>query len=245
MTPALEVRGLRYALPDAGAGRVLVNDLSFTVGSGETLVLLGRSGSGKTTTLKLINRLLEPTAGEVHLAGERAADLPVTRLRRRIGYVIQEIGLFPHFTVERNVGLVPRLEGWPPARTAERVRELLDLVGLDPRQFSTRYPYQLSGGQRQRVGVARALAADPPLLLLDEPFGALYPITRVELQREFRTLEGRLGKGVVFVTHDVREGLLLGTRIGLMHEGRLAFLGTPDEFRGSDHPECQAFMSAA
>ena len=245
MTPALEVRGLRYALPDAGAGRVLVNDLSFTVGSGETLVLLGRSGSGKTTTLKLINRLLEPTAGEVHLAGERAADLPVTRLRRRIGYVIQEIGLFPHFTVERNVGLVPRLEGWPPARTAERVRELLDLVGLDPRQFSTRYPHQLSGGQRQRVCVARALAADPPLLLLDEPFGALDPITRVELQREFRTLEGRLGKGVVFVTHDVREGLLLGTRIGLMHEGRLAFLGTPDEFRGSDHPECQAFMSAA
>ena len=245
MTPALEVRGLRYALPDAGAGRVLVNDLSFTVGSGETLVLLGRSGSGKTTTLKLINRLLEPTAGEVHLAGERAADLPVTRLRRRIGYVIQEIGLFPHFTVERNVGLVPRLEGWPPARTAERVRELLDLVGLAPRQFSTRYPHQLSGGQRQRVGVARALAADPPLLLLDEPFGALDPITRVELQREFRALEGRLGKGVVFVTHDVREGLLLGTRIGLMHEGRLAFLGTPDEFRGSDHPECQAFMSAA
>ena len=250
MTPALEVRGLRYAIPEPGAhgparDRVLVDDVSFTVGSGETLVLLGRSGSGKTTTLKLINRLLEPTAGEVHLAGERAADLPVTRLRRRIGYVIQEIGLFPHFTVERNVGLVPRLEGWPPARTAERVRELLDLVGLDPRQFSTRYPHQLSGGQRQRVGVARALAADPPLLLLDEPFGSLDPITRVELQREFRTLEGRLGKGVVFVTHDVREGLLLGTRIGLMHEGRLAFLGTPDEFRGSDHPECQAFMSAA
>ncbi|HEY6209013.1 MAG TPA: ATP-binding cassette domain-containing protein, partial [Gemmatimonadales bacterium] len=142
MTPALEVRGLRYALPDAGAGRVLVEDLSFTVGSGETLVLLGRSGSGKTTTLKLINRLLEPTAGEVRLAGERAADLPVTRLRRRIGYVIQEIGLFPHFTVEQNVGLVPRLEAWPPARTAGRVRELLELVGLDPREFSTRYPHQ-------------------------------------------------------------------------------------------------------
>ena len=245
MTPALEVRGLRYALPEAGAGRVLVEDLSFTVGSGETLVLLGRSGSGKTTTLKLINRLLEPTAGEVRLAGERAADLPVTRLRRRIGYVIQEIGLFPHFTVEQNVGLVPRLEAWPPARTAERVRELLELVGLDPRQFSTRYPHQLSGGQRQRVGVARALAADPPLLLLDEPFGALDPITRVELQCEFRTLEGRLAKGVVFVTHDVREGLLLGTRIGLMHQGRLVFLGTPDEFRSSDNPEARAFMSAA
>ena len=250
MTPALEVRGLRYAIPEPAASgpttdRVLVDDVSFTVGSGETLVLLGRSGSGKTTTLKLINRLFEPTKGEVRVAGERAADLPVTRLRRRIGYVIQEIGLFPHFTVEQNVGLVPRLEAWPPDRTAERVRELLELVGLDPHVFSTRYPHQLSGGQRQRVGVARALAADPPLLLLDEPFGALDPITRVELQREFRALEGRLGKGVVFVTHDVREGLLLGTRIGLMHEGRLVFLGTPDEFRGSDHPECRAFMSAA
>src|SRR5213083_1648554 len=240
MTAALEVRGLGYELPgkrEGGRGGHLVQDVSFTVAAGETLVLLGRSGSGKTTTLKLINRLLEPTAGEVVVAGERAAGVPATQLRRRIGYVIQEIGLFPHFTVERNVGLVPRLEAWPPDRTAERVRELLDLVGLDPHQFSTRYPHQLSGGQRQRVGVARALAADPPLLLLDEPFGALDPITRVELQREFRALEGRLGKGVVFVTHDVRDGLLL--------EGRLVFLGTPDEFRGSDHPECRAFMSAA
>src|SRR6266700_3493311 len=248
MTAALEVRGLGYELPgkrEGGRGGHLVQDVSFTVTAGETLVLLGRSGSGKTTTLKLINRLLEPTTGEVLVAGERAAGVPATQLRRRIGYVIQEIGLFPHFTVERNVGLVPRLEGWPPARTAERVRELLDLVGLDPRQFSTRYPHQLSGGQRQRVGVARALAADPPLLLLDEPFGALDPITRVELQREFQALQGRLGKAMAFVTHDVREGLLLGTRIGLLEAGRLAFLGTPDEFRGSDHPECQAFMSAA
>lgn len=250
MTPPLEVHGLGYALPgrgkrETGKGRPLVQDVSFTVGAGETLVLLGRSGSGKTTTLKLINRLLEPTAGEVRVAGERAADLPATRLRRRIGYVIQEIGLFPHFTVARNVGLVPRLEGWPPGRIATRVRELLALVGLDPDGFAPRYPHQLSGGQRQRVGVARALAADPPLLLLDEPFGALDPITRVELQREFRSLEGRLGKGVVFVTHDVREALLLATRIGMMHEGRLAFLGTPEEFRRSDHPECKAFMAAA
>jgi len=206
---------------------------------------LGRSGSGKTTTLKLINRLLEPTAGEVVVAGERAAGVPATQLRRRIGYVIQEIGLFPHFTVERNVGLVPRLEGWPPARIAARVRELLALVGLDPGGFAGRYPHELSGGQRQRVGVARALAADPPLLLLDEPFGALDPITRVELQREFQALEGRLDKGMVFVTHDVREGLLLGTRIGLMHEGRLAFLGTPPEFRESGHPEVRKFLEAA
>jgi len=250
MTKPLEVEGLGYDLPARGKGerrksRSLVRDVSFTVGAGETLVLLGRSGSGKTTTLKLINRLLEPTSGEVRVAGERAADLPVTRLRRRIGYVIQEVGLFPHFTVERNVGLVPRLEAWPPARIAARVRELLALVGLDPDTFAGRYPHELSGGQRQRVGVARALAADPPLLLLDEPFGALDPITRVELQREFAALEGRLGKGMVFVTHDVREGLLLGSRIGLMLQGRLAFLGTPDEFRRSDHPEVKAFMAAA
>jgi osmoprotectant transport system ATP-binding protein len=239
--PALEVRGLGYDL----RGRFLVRDVSFSVGAGETLVLLGRSGSGKTTTLKLVNRLLEPTSGDVRVAGERAADLPVTRLRRRIGYVIQEVGLFPHFTVERNVGLVPRLDAWPPARITARVRELLALVGLDPDTFVRRYPHELSGGQRQRVGVARALAADPPLLLLDEPFGALDPITRVELQHEFATLKGRIGKGMVFVTHDVREGLLLGTHIGLMLQGRLAFLGTPDEFRQSDNPECRAFMAAA
>jgi osmoprotectant transport system ATP-binding protein len=242
MSAVLEMRGVGFGFP---GGRNLVTDVSFTAAEGETIVLLGRSGSGKTTTLKLINRLLEPTAGEVRVAGERAADLPVTRLRRRIGYVIQEVGLFPHFTVERNVGVVPRLEGWSPSRIAERSRELLALVGLDPETFLRRYPHQLSGGQRQRVGVARALAADPPLLLLDEPFGALDPITRVELQREFRSLEGRLRKAMVFVTHDVREGLLLATRIGLMHEGRLVFLGTPEEFRGSAHPEVRKFLEAA
>ena len=242
MTAALEISRLGYRVP---GGASLVEDLSFTVGIGETLVLLGRSGSGKTTTLKLINRLLEPSTGEVRVAGERAADLPVTRLRRRIGYVIQEIGLFPHFTVERNIGLVPTLEGWPPARIADRVREMLALVGLDAATFAGRYSHELSGGQRQRVGVARALAADPPLLLLDEPFGALDPITRAELQREFHGLEKRLGKGMVFVTHDVREGLLLGTRIGLMQGGRLVFLGTAEEFRQSEHPEVRAFMAAA
>jgi osmoprotectant transport system ATP-binding protein len=248
MTAALEVRGLGYELPgttEGGRGGHLVQDVSFTVATGETVVLLGRSGSGKTTTLKLINRLLEPTAGEVLVAGERAAGVAATRLRRRIGYVIQEIGLFPHFSVERNVGLVPRLEGWPPERIAARVRELLALVGLDPAGFARRYPHELSGGQRQRVGVARALAAHPPLLLLDEPFGALDPITRVELQREFQALSGRLATGMVFVTHDVREGLLLGTRIGLMHDGRLAFLGTPEEFRASGHPEVRKFLEAA
>jgi osmoprotectant transport system ATP-binding protein len=237
VNPVLEVRDLKYG--------DRVDGISFAVGAGETLVLLGRSGSGKTTTLKLVNRLLEPTGGEVVVAGERTGAADPTRLRRRIGYVIQEVGLFPHFTVAANVGLVPRLEGWAPERIASRVRELLGLVGLDPETFTTRYPHQLSGGQRQRVGVARALAVDPPLLLLDEPFGALDPITRVELQREFRALEGRLGKAMVFVTHDVREGLLLGTRIGMLETGRLIFLGTPDEFRASDLPEVRKFLEAA
>jgi osmoprotectant transport system ATP-binding protein len=222
-----------------------VSDVSFEVGAGETLVLLGRSGSGKTTTLKLVNRLLELTEGDIHVAGRTTREADPHRLRRGIGYVIQDVGLFPHFTIEQNVGLVPRLEGWTPDRVAARVRELLTLVGLDPDRFAGRRPHELSGGQRQRIGVARALAADPPLLLMDEPFGALDPITRVELQREFKRLEERLGKAVVFVTHDVREGLLLGTRIGLMHEGRLVFLGTPQEFRQSTHPECRAFLEAA
>ena len=208
-------------------------------------MLLGRSGAGKSTTLRLINRLLEPTGGTVRFLGEAASALEPHRLRRRIGYVIQEIGLFPHVTVATNVGLVPRLERWSADRTAARVSELLTLVGLDPNEFAERYPHQLSGGQRQRVGVARALAADPPLLLLDEPFGALDPVTRGELQTEFRALAGRLGKAVVFVTHDVREGLLLGTRLGLLDAGRLVFSGTPDEFRASRLPEVQRFLAAA
>ena len=239
----LDVKDLRYHLP--GNGRTLVNGISFSVGAGETVVLLGRSGSGKTTTLKLVNRLLIPTGGDVRIAGEPAAAVPATALRRRMGYVIQEVGLFPHFSVAANVGLLPRLERWSSDRIERRVRELLALVGLDADTFAARFPHQLSGGQRQRVGVARALALDPPLLLLDEPFGALDAITRLELQREFRALASRLGKAMVFVTHDVREGLLLGTRIGLLDAGRLVLLGTPDEFRASTLPEVRRFMEAA
>jgi osmoprotectant transport system ATP-binding protein len=243
MAMVLEVKDLRYDLP--GNGKPLVEGISFSVGAGETLVLLGRSGSGKTSTLKLVNRLLEPSSGEVRIAGAPTHAVEPTALRRRIGYVIQEIGLLPHFTVAANVGLLPRLEHWPGDRIDRRVRELLALVGLDPDTFAARFPHQLSGGQRQRVGVARALALDPPLLLLDEPFGALDPVTRLELQREFRGLDGRLGKAMVFVTHDVREGLLLATRIGVLHAGRLAFLGTPDDFRASTLPEVRQFMEAA
>lgn len=222
----IEFRHASYALDSE---RALLRDLTLEVRRGETLVLLGRSGSGKTTTLKLINRLLEPTGGEVQVEGRATTDWDAIRLRRRIGYVIQEVGLFPHFTVARNIGLVPAVEGWPTERIEPRVRELLELVGLDP-AWRGRYPRELSGGQRQRVGVARALAADPPILLLDEPFGALDPLTRAELQREFRQLQQRLAKTIVFVTHDLREALLLGSRIALLEAGRLEGVYTPAEF---------------
>jgi osmoprotectant transport system ATP-binding protein len=223
-------------------GRPIVAGLTFDVRASEILVLLGRSGSGKTTTLKLVNRLLLPGEGTITVDGVSTAAWDPVELRRRIGYVIQEVGLFPHFTVENNVGVVPTLEGWDAERKRRRVRELLDMVGLDPATFAARYPSELSGGQRQRVGVARALAADPPLLLLDEPFGALDPLTRLELQRELKELQERLSKTMVFVTHDVREGLYLASRIGLLQEGELVFLGSPAEFLRSDHPEARAFV---
>ncbi|HSB09593.1 MAG TPA: ATP-binding cassette domain-containing protein [Blastocatellia bacterium] len=222
-------------------GRPLVEHLRFDVRRGETLVLLGRSGSGKTTTLKLINRLLDPTTGRILVEGTPSIEWNVIELRRHIGYVIQESGLFPHFTVERNVALLPRLKEWPEEKTRTRVRELLDLVGLDPDVFAHRYPRELSGGQRQRVGVARALAADPPIVLMDEPFGALDPLTRAELQREFAALTKRLKKTIVFVTHDIREAFLLASRIGLFKEGRLVELATPREFAESSDPEARAF----
>jgi osmoprotectant transport system ATP-binding protein len=238
--PAIEFRNVSYRLDD---GHALLHDLNLDVHRGETLVLLGRSGSGKTTTLKLINSLLTPSGGDVRVDGRATREWDVIRLRRMIGYVIQDVGLFPHFTVERNVGLVPQIEKWPADRIRQRVQELLQLVGLEP-QLATRYPRELSGGQRQRVGVARALAADPPILLMDEPFGALDPITRAELQREFAALQQRLRKTVVFVTHDLREALLLGTRIALMETGRLISVQTPQEFLNSPEPLVVAYVDA-
>jgi osmoprotectant transport system ATP-binding protein len=238
---AIECREVSFRLP---SGRALVANLNLQITRGETLVLLGRSGSGKTTTLKLINRLLDPSSGEVLVENRRTTDWDAIRLRRGIGYVIQEAGLFPHLTVERNVGLVPALEGWPPEKIAARVDEMLRLVGLEPGGFAARKPRELSGGQRQRVGVARALAADPPILLMDEPFGALDPVTRTELQREFGALAQRLRKTIVFVTHDVREALLLGSRIALLADGKLVAVRKPQEFLTSREPEIRAFVSS-
>jgi osmoprotectant transport system ATP-binding protein len=239
MSGIIEFKNVSYSI---SVGRALVKDISFQIRQGEMLVLLGRSGSGKTTTLKLVNRLLEPTAGDVFVEGRGTREWDPIRLRRKIGYVIQDVGLFPHFTVERNVALVPQLEGWPSDKTSARVAMMLKLVGMEPAIFAERYPRELSGGQRQRIGVARALAADPPILLLDEPFGALDPITRSEIQHEFRELHRQLGKTMIFVTHDVREAFMLATRIGLMKDGRMIALVKPDEFVKLDDPEARAFV---
>ena len=240
VNPLVEFRDVSFS--HAAAAIPVISHLTFSVQPGETLVLLGESGCGKTTTLKLINLLLSPTAGEVRVEGKPTTEWDPIRLRRRTGYVIQEGGLFPHFTVARNVALVPSLERWDDARITKRVNELLSLVGLEPNEFADRYPGELSGGQRQRVGVARALAAEPPLLLLDEPFGALDPLTRASLQRQFAELSKRLHKTAVFVTHDVREALLLGSRIGLMHEGQLLLLETPADFLKSKNERALAYL---
>jgi osmoprotectant transport system ATP-binding protein len=237
---AIEFRDVSYRFTGS---RELLTGVNLQIRRGETMVLLGRSGSGKTTTLKLINDLVSPTQGEVRVEGRATKEWDPIRLRRGIGYVIQDAGLFPHFTVERNIGLVPKIEGWAPDRIKQRVLELLQLVGLDL-NFAGRYPRELSGGQRQRVGVARALAADPPILLMDEPFGALDPMTRVELQREFQALQRRLQKTVVFVTHDLREALLLGSRIALMENGKVVADLTPDEFLNSKEPIIQKYVDA-
>ena len=235
----VEFRDVSFAV---NGGQPIIDQLNLDVSSSETMVLLGESGCGKTTTLRLANRLLTPTSGQVLVEGKPTTEWDVIRLRRRTGYVIQEAGLFPHFTVEQNVALVPNLEDWDESRVRDRAYEMLSLVGLEPEKFATRYPRELSGGQRQRVGVARALAADPPLLLMDEPFGALDPLTRASLQKEFAELKARLGKTVIFVTHDVREALMLGSRIALMDKGKIVLLDTPQGFVKSQDEHARAYL---
>jgi len=240
MGPAIAFRDVSYGI----RGKEILRHFDLEVASGETLVLLGRSGSGKTTALKMVNALLVPTSGDVFVEGKPTRAWNPILLRRRIGYVIQESGLFPHYTVARNVGVVPRLVGWEPGRIETRVDELLSRVGLPPGEFRSRYPRELSGGQRQRVGVARALAAEPSLLLMDEPFGALDPVTRRELQREFLSLRGTWTKTSLFVTHDVREALALASRIALLHEGRLEIVATPRDFLAAKSREARIFLEA-
>ncbi len=235
---AVEFRGISYE----ASGKRILNNLSFRVQGGETLILLGRSGSGKTTALRLINGLLIPTAGDVTVGDRAVREWDSIELRRKTGYVIQEAGLFPHFTVERNVGLVPSLLGWPKDKIQGRTAELLEQVGLPAADFGKRFPRELSGGQRQRIGVARALAARPGLMLLDEPFGALDPVTRLELQRQFLELREREHVTSVFVTHDVREAVKLGTKIALLNGGNLEFFGSPREFEKSEGEEARRFL---
>src|SRR5882724_10041039 len=241
--PTIQFQNVTYSI-NGSVHHTIVKEISLSVDPGQTLVLLGRSGSGKTALLKLINRMLVPTSGQVVVRERPTIEWDPIQLRRGIGYVIQEAGLFPHFTVAQNVALVPSLENWDAVRITDRVNGLLTLVGLDPAQFASRRPHELSGGQQQRVGVARALAADPPILLMDEPFGALDPVTRAELQREFNALAKRLGKTIVFVTHDLREALLLASRIVLLEAGCIVASATPREFLRIDHPEVRAFAAS-
>ena len=235
---AIEFAGVSYG----AGGRLILDDFSLQIAPSETMVLLGRSGSGKTTALKLVNRLLIPTAGEVRIAGRATTAWEVIQLRRSIGYAIQEIGLFPHYTVEQNISLLPRLERWPRDRVQERVRELLNLVALPAAEFAHRYPDELSGGQRQRVGLARALALDPPILLLDEPFGALDPTTRADLQSEFRRLSQSLRRTSLFVTHDAQEALTVGDRIAILEAGQLQGTFSREDFLGSSDAVVQPYL---
>jgi len=224
--------------------RPVLRGVSFAVDRGETLALVGRSGAGKSTVLKLINRMLEPSSGRIVVVGRDTREWDSTALRRRTGYVLQDVGLFPHMTVRRNVGLVPALEGWSAERIDARAHELLQLVGLPPDEFAGRWPDQLSGGQRQRVGVARALAADPPLLLMDEPFGALDAVTRAELHREFRLIQARVRKTVVLVTHDMREAMALADRIGVLEGGELVACDTAAGLQASAHPVVRLLLES-
>jgi osmoprotectant transport system ATP-binding protein len=226
-------------------GRAILSEVSLRAEPGETVVLLGRSGAGKSTALRMVNGLIQPSAGRVLVNGVATTAQDSVKLKRACGYVIQEIGLFPHLTVAQNVGLVPRLEGWPPPRIAQRTEELLQQVGLDPAEYRRRYPRDLSGGQRQRVAIARALAADPAILLFDEPFGALDPITRGEMQRQFLEIRRTLHKTALFVTHDVREALRLASRIALFDSGRVVLVSEPDELKRSANPQARDLLAAA
>ncbi|MGB6745948.1 MAG: ATP-binding cassette domain-containing protein [Terracidiphilus sp.] len=241
MPAAIEFRNVSFAVAQ---GRLLLDGISFAVEEGTTTTILGRSGSGKSTLLRTVNRIIEPTGGEVLVHGERVGNSDLVALRRGIGYVIQETGLFPHFTVERNAGLVLEAQGKLRAEREKRSRDLLAAVGLDPVEFARRYPHQLSGGQRQRVGLARALAADPEILLMDEPFGALDPLTRAEMQDMLRDLLARLRKTVLLVTHDLDEALYLGDRIVLLNEGRKIADLSPAEFMASNQPEVETYIRA-
>ncbi len=238
----LEFRNVRF---EHSAGHPTLDDLSFLVSRGEVLALIGRSGAGKTTILKLMNGLLLPVSGSVLVEGRDTRDWEPFALRRRLGYVLQEVALFPHMTIAENVGIVPRLAGWPDDRIRPRVQELLALVGLPPTEFADRWPDELSGGQRQRAGVARALAADPPILLMDEPFGALDPITRGEMHQEFSRIESAVRKTVVIVTHDMNEALGLGDRIGVMDAGRLVACDSPDAILDSADPRVRALLNTS
>lgn len=238
---AVECSHVEFAPP--GLNRPVLSDFALHVAPGEIVVLLGESGSGKTTALRLINGLTMPDKGEVLVEGKPTRDWDAIELRRHIGYVLQDDGLFPHFSVAGNIGLVPELLGWEPGKVAARAREMLELVNLPPAQFADRFPAQLSGGQRQRVGIARALAADQSILLLDEPFGRLDPLTREKLRDDFAGLCKTLSKTAIFVTHDLREALLLGDKIALLRDGQLAFFGTPQEFALTDDPDAIAYRA--
>jgi osmoprotectant transport system ATP-binding protein len=238
---AIEFRDVSYSRP--GSAPVL-HHFDLTIDSGEVMALVGRSGAGKTTVLKLVNRLLLPQAGHVLVEGRDTRDWDPIRLRRAVGYVIQDVGLFPHMSVGSNIAVVPRLEAWSADRVAARVTELLELIGLSPELYAERWPHELSGGQRQRVGVARALAADPPVLLMDEPFGALDPVTRAELQEEFRRIQARVRKTVIIVTHDMSEALKLADRLGVIDDGRLIACDRPEAIVKSTDPRVGRLLDA-
>jgi osmoprotectant transport system ATP-binding protein len=232
----IKFRGVSKTYP--GSDRPVVNDLSFEILEGEICVLVGPSGCGKTTTMRMVNRLIEPTEGDILIGGEPNTRMSGTQLRRKIGYAIQQIGLFPHRTIAENIATVPSLLGWEKKRISERVDELLELVGLDPEDYRTRYPAELSGGQQQRVGVARAMAADPPIMLMDEPFGAVDPITRERLQDEFLNIQQNIKKTIVFVTHDIDEAIKIGDKIAILQQGGvLAQYDTPENILSSPNSE--------